>query len=137
MFSHYIYDGAIATAGGSSSAAGVGPGSAAASPSSAGDMFAAAATALEPAATTQRTFRTSHFKREYEKSGLVPITKAAQIIGKIPEFVHMYCHVHGLSSEAQKVAAEHFAEQLSEQTGQHAHGGGGELMAPVQVRRVS
>ncbi len=36
----------------------------------------------------------------------MPITKAAQIIGKISDFVHMYCHVHGLTSEPEKALAD-------------------------------
>ena len=51
----------------------------------------------------------SNFKREYDKTSIVPITKAAQIVGKISEFIHMYCHVNGLTSELEKAAAEAFA----------------------------
>ncbi len=80
-----------------------------------------------------KTFKNSHFKREYESTGMVPITKAAQIIGEIPEFLHTYCYVHGLTSDAEKVATEAFAERLSAEAGMHTDGAGGELTAPVQA----
>ena len=65
--------------------------------------------------SAQRTFANSNFKREYDESGIVPITKAAQIISKISDFIHVYCHVHGLTSELQKVAAETFVDRLQKE----------------------
>ena len=61
------------------------------------------------------TFANSNFKREYEESGIVLITKAAQIISKISDFIHVYCYVHGLTSEAQKVVAEQFVDRLQKE----------------------
>ena len=86
----------------------------------------------EPEPEPERTFATSNFKMEYDKAGIVPIVRAAQIIGKIPEFVHTYCYVHGLDSAIQKVAAGAFADRLEQEAGQHPDGGGGDLMAAVR-----
>eukprot|EP01045_Picozoa_sp_COSAG04_P008877 COSAG04_NODE_501_length_13363_cov_9.158137_5_plen_759_part_00 len=86
----------------------------------------------EPEPEPDRTFATSHFKMEYDKARIVPITRAAQIIGKIPEFIHTYCHVHGRDSEADVALAEAFVARLQEEAGQHAEGGAGNLMADVR-----
>ena len=87
----------------------------------------------EPEAEPERTFACSNFKREYDKTSIIPITKAAQIVGKIPEFIHVYCYVHGVTSGPEKAAAEAFAGRLADEAGKHAAGGGGELTAPVQA----
>ena len=69
-----------------------------------------------------RTFAGSHFKREYNASGRVPITHATQVLGNLVTFVHTYCHVHGLDSELEKVAAARFVEQLQRAVaGHHGH----------------
>ena len=81
---------------------------------------------------TERTFGTSNFKVEYEKAGIVPIEKAAQIIGKIPEFIHTYCHAHGLASDLQRASAKLFVNELQQEAGEHPEGGGGDLMAEVR-----
>ena len=47
-----------------------------------------------------------NFKQEYEKAGIVPITMAAQIIGKIQEFIFVYCHAHNLTSGPEMAAAQ-------------------------------
>jgi hypothetical protein len=95
----------------------------ASSPGPASPGAGAPTTAAAAAQILQPTFRCSHFKREYEKAGIVPITKAAQIISEISKFVHTYCHVHGLTSELEKAAAESFAERLSAEAGKHVDGG--------------
>ncbi len=78
---------------------------------------------LEPANATIRplTFANSHFKREYDAAGRVPITHATQVLGNLVTFVHTYCHVHGLDSELEKVAAARFVEQLQHAVADH-HG---------------
>ena len=81
----------------------------------AADGAGAASPAAVSGGDAQRTFANSNFKREYEESCIVPITKAAQVIGKISEFIHVYCHVHELTSEIQKVAAETFVDRLQKE----------------------
>ena len=68
-----------------------------------------------------RTFAGSHFKREYNAPGRVPITHATQVLGNLVTFLHTYCHVHGLDSELEKVAAARFVEQLQRAVAVH-HG---------------
>ncbi len=68
------------------------------------------------------TFAGSHFKREYDVAGRVPVTHATQVLGSLVTFVHTYCHVHGLDSELEKVAAARFVEQLQRAVaGHHGH----------------
>jgi hypothetical protein len=78
-----------------------------------------------------RTFATSNYKREYDEA--VPISKAAQIVGEISRFIHVYCRVHGRTSESDAALAEAFADRLQQEAGAHADGGGGDLMAPVRA----
>ena len=89
--------------------------------------------AQEPEPEPDRTFANSNFKKEYDAAGRIPIVKAAQIIGKIPDFIHTYCYVHGLVSDSQAVNAEAFADRLQQEVAGHAQGGGGDLMAPVRA----
>ena len=95
----------------------------------------------EPEPEVERTFATSNFKREYDAVGIVPITLAAQIIVKIGEFIHMYCHVHNLTAEAvhgrdlakaRMVAAQSFVTQLQQQVAARPDGGGNQLLGDVQ-----
>jgi hypothetical protein len=37
------------------------------------------------------SFDDTNFKREYDKASVVPITLAAQIIGKVQDFIFQYC----------------------------------------------
>ena len=98
----------------------------------------------EPEVEVERTFATSNFKREYDTVGIVSITLAAQIIAKIGEFIHLYCHVHvhNLTAEdvhhgrdlakARMVAAKSFVTQLLQQVATRPDGGGNQLLGDVQ-----
>ena len=76
-------------------------------------------------ARAERTFAQSNFKREYDKAIVVPITLAAQIIGKIQDFIFLYCHAHGLTSGPELQTAMYFADQLQRQVAARPDGGGG------------
>jgi serine/threonine protein kinase len=58
------------------------------------------------------TLAISNFKRAYDEAGRIPITHATQVFGSLVTFVHTYCKVHGLISDAQQVAASAFVEKL-------------------------
>jgi len=64
-----------------------------------------------------RTFASSHFKREYEKRGRIPITHASQVFSSVADFVHMYCQVHGLVSAQHAALQSQFVHLLSRMTG--------------------
>jgi hypothetical protein len=64
-----------------------------------------------------RTFASSHFKREYEKRGRIPITHASQVFSSVADFVHMYCQVHGLVSAQHAALQSQFVQLLSRMTG--------------------
>ncbi len=66
-----------------------------------------------------RTFASSNFKREYAEAGRVPITHATQVLGDLVTFVHAYCHVHGLDSQLEQVAANQFVERLQHAVAKH------------------
>ena len=70
-----------------------------------------------PPTPQPRTFASSHFKREYEKRGRIPITHASQVFSSVADFVHMYCQVHGLVSAQHAVLQSQFVQLLSRMTG--------------------
>ena len=94
------------------------------------------ATCLTPTgpARAELTFADTCFKREYDKASVVPITLAAQVIGKVQDFIFQYCYAHGLTSGPELQSAKYFADQLQRQVAARPDGGGGggDLLAGVR-----
>ena len=63
------------------------------------------------------TFASSHFKREYELAGRIPITQASQVFASVANFVHMYCQVNGLVSAQHVKHEKAFVQTLSRLVG--------------------
>ena len=85
-------------------------------------------------ARAELTFADTSFKREYDTASVVPITLAAQIIGKVQDFIFHYCYAHGLTSGPELQSAKYFADQLHRQVAARPDGGGGggDLLAAVR-----
>jgi serine/threonine protein kinase len=78
--------------------------------------FAECLAALK-AVTLPRTFATSHFKREYEKSSDKSVDHATQVFASVADFIHAYCRVHGLVSAEHKVLESSFVAALQHKAG--------------------
>jgi hypothetical protein len=74
----------------------------------------------EPDVAPLPTFANSHFKKAYVSKRKV--TKAAEAMTFVGDFVFAYCNAHGLTSESEKAHAESFVDKLQRTTANHEHG---------------